>query len=627
MFTLWFAVAQATTVHVGPYLQSPTPTSVWVLWETDDALAGSVEWGPTTALGETVDAVLIPTPTGSLYEAQLTGLTPGTRTHYRVRSGDHLGEVYDLMTPALASAEAPVRLIAMSDMQWSSSAPGKFEEIVGEGVLGVAKDRWSGDLAADVDLVMIPGDLVDNGWAYEEWRDTFFEPVQPLARHVPLYPVPGNHEANTSAFFRYFHLPANGSDVHLEHWWYADHGNVRIIGLDSNVGYRIAEQIDWLADVLDEACIDEDLDFVFAQLHHPHKSELWLPGELDYTGEVIALLEELTSVCNKPSIHFFGHTHGYSRGQSRDHEHLWVNVATAGGAIDYWGEQEQQDYEEFVVSTDDWGFVVVEVEAGDDPSYRLQRVSRGNRDGLRDNVVTDEITVRRDNLPPRRPTGLYPVDQEVGPACVVLVASSTIDPDGGEHAASHWRLDEGCDGELTPDLERWRQSRNEYGGVDLAAGDDLTDEVFEALTPGASWCWRVRYRDDSLGWSRWSPVRRFTTGLEQAEPVVGCERPEGIEAAGDTAVLDVGAEEEPVPVGSSGCGCRTGGGGGWWLWGVWILRRRGFGHGHGHGHGFRRFRLGYWGIVRAILKPTSWRWAFGSSPGRAAVRASSGAVR
>ena len=41
-----------------------------------------------------------------------------------------------------------------------------------------------------------------------------------------------------------------------------------------------------------------------------------------------------------------------------------LNVATAGGNIDYWGEYAQRDHAEFSVSQDEWGFVLVEVTAG-----------------------------------------------------------------------------------------------------------------------------------------------------------------------------------------------------------------------------------------------------------------------
>lgn len=154
-----------------------------------------------------------------------------------------------------------------------------------------------------------------------------------------------------------FFLPTNGGEGLEEHAWYHDYGNVRIVGLDSNGYFAGEDQLNWLDQILTQTCEQEEIDFVFAQLHPPHKSELWTPGELGFAGEVISRLETFSTDCGKPSIHFFGHTHGYSRGQSRDHKHLWVNVATAGGAIDNWGEFPQFDYEEFTVSQDEWGFV------------------------------------------------------------------------------------------------------------------------------------------------------------------------------------------------------------------------------------------------------------------------------
>ena len=107
--------------------------------------------------------------------------------------------------------------------------------------------------------------------------------------------------------------------------------------------------------------------------------------------DVIERMENFSDECGKPSIHFFGHTHGYSRGQSIDHNHLWVNVATAGGAIDYWGEWPQADYDEFTVTQDEYGFVLVNVEAGQDPQFKLERISRGDEDNLLDNEIHDEV--------------------------------------------------------------------------------------------------------------------------------------------------------------------------------------------------------------------------------------------
>jgi len=85
-----------------------------------------------------------------------------------------------------------------------------------------------------------------------------------------------------------------------------------------------------------------------------------------------------------------------------------------------------------------------------------------------------------------------------------LTASPFVDPDGQSHAATQWQAAATCDDFSAPVIERLRQDRNEWGGQDLQAGDDLTDEVFSELTPSATLCWRLRYRDASLAWSDWS---------------------------------------------------------------------------------------------------------------------------
>jgi len=503
----------AHDMQVQPYLQRSHPTSIFVHWETTGGTESIVEWGPTQSLGSTAFGEAMAGQGGSRHHrVELTGLQPNTRYWYRTVTEDAQSAVHDFITPAEQSAEAGVRLVAMSDMQKSGANPDKFREVVEDGVIGFVAQELSADLPAELAMAMIPGDLVVNGWNYSEFADDFFGPGEELWSHVPVYPVAGNHENDSSYYFDYFNLPPNGSAGYLEHWWYLDQSNVRVIGLDSNGAYRIQTQLDWLDEVLADACSDDSIDFVFAQLHHPFKSELWTPGESGYTGSVVERLEAFSSACGKPSIHFYGHTHGYSRGQSRDHEHLWVNVATAGGAIDYWGEWPQADYEEFVATHDDWGFVLVEVEAGDDPSFRLRRVSRGNADLMMDNEVRDDLTVRIHNDPPNQPEALSPSGEGASPDELILVGSHYSDSDGDAHGASHWQVSTSCDDFSDPVIERWLQYRNEYFGVDLQADDDLTDELVSGLESHSDYCWQVRYRDQGLRWSEWSEARSFRTG-------------------------------------------------------------------------------------------------------------------
>ena len=157
-------------------------------------------------------------------------------------------------------------------MQKSSADPNVFDEVIHEGILEYLEELYRGETAENLALILIPGDLVDYGNTYHQWEEDFFNPAADLLESVPVYPVMGNHEANTSYFFQYFHLPENGFE---EHWWWKDYGNVRFIGLDSNYPYNVDDQLEWLDEILESTSQADSIDFVFAELHHPFKSELW----------------------------------------------------------------------------------------------------------------------------------------------------------------------------------------------------------------------------------------------------------------------------------------------------------------------------------------------------------------
>ena len=472
---LVIAAAQAQSLNAGPYIQQASPSSAWIVWETTGTDLSLVNWGPSSALESSSLGSSKPTSgDNEIHEVELSGLDPDTRYYYRVGT-DPLGSAtYHFVTPPEPGAEASTTMVAISDMQMDYGNPTKLEEIVDEGIISFMADVFGGDLADALGLVLIPGDLVENGSDYSQWADDFFAQTDDLSRHVPMYPVMGNHERDSDYFLDYFHLPDNGTPGYEEHWWWMDQSNVRIIGLDSNSSYRITEQLDWLETLLSDTCDDPTIDFVFAQLHHPHLSELWVDGEIDFTGDVISLLETFSTDCGKPSIHFFGHTHGYSRGQSQDHRHLWVNVASSGGNLDYWGEYTQRDYEQFTMSLDEYGFVLLEVDAGESPQFMLTRISRGDELAELDNVVRDRITVKRYGTPPETPTAVFPTGTDVNPVCVELKGSPFTDSPGDEHGATQWQLAQTCEDFSEPLHEAWQQHENWFNDIDTQAGIDLS---------------------------------------------------------------------------------------------------------------------------------------------------------
>ena len=172
---------------VEPYLQDATPTSMTILWETDSASESIVEWGLAVFLTESTSGYSF-TNYGNytIHTVELTDLTPNTRYYYRVVVGNYesYSDVYDFITPPEPSSEASFRIVAMSDMQRDNSNPNKFNEVIHDGVIDYLSDEYSDDLAAELAMVLITGDLVDNGNSYYQWQNHFFEPVSDLLSYV-----------------------------------------------------------------------------------------------------------------------------------------------------------------------------------------------------------------------------------------------------------------------------------------------------------------------------------------------------------------------------------------------------------------------------------------------------------
>ena len=515
----------AQSIRLGPCLQDASPQSIWVMWETTSSTPSIVEYGLTQELGMSVMGSSGASQNGArIHHTMINNLQPDTVYYYRVGTGSAVGEVLSFRTPAETSAEQSFRFAALSDTQGGPISD-MHTRTINEGIIAFVQNEFGPVIHDELAFVIEPGDLVSTGSDYDQWKTQYFDETQNLYQHVPIYPVPGNHEQDSHWFFDYFKLPENGTPGFEEHWWYKDHGNIRLVGLDSNNAYRIQPQLDWLDGVLADAATNDDIDFVFAQLHHPHLSGIWTPGNTAYTGLIVDKLEAFSDTTGKPSIHFFGHTHAYERGQSKDHSHLWVNVAAGEGGIDYW-DQSDVDYDEFQRVFPEWGFVIMEVDAGDDPKFRLRRINRGNNYFERDNEVMDDITIRRYNNEPEVPSPIAPSDgqTQVDPDLVELRASVFSDSDGGTHLESQFQLTKIQGDYVNPVIDRWIRFENWFmvegadGGesgsysVNTVEDPDISKVSVAYLDGLTTYYWRVRYRDSGLGWSDWSDEFSFTTG-------------------------------------------------------------------------------------------------------------------
>jgi hypothetical protein len=537
-------VARSEPLVSGPWLQRVTEDEAWVLWE--GAEGAVVSWGPGGG-GQQQEAAASER-SGEVWHARLAPLQPGQGYTYRLIHSEGETDSYDFEA---ADHGAGLRLIVVSDTQHDSGNPERWLRTVEEGIEPWAREHWGGEPEQVIDLVLVVGDLVQDGWEEDQWRHDFIGPAQGLMARVPFYAAIGNHEANSNLYFDRFHLPQDGSEAYPEHWWLLDRGGLRLIGLDSNPPYTGQTQQDWLAERLEEACGDPDIHFVITALHHPWQSELWPPGESAFTGVIIEQLDAFSQACDKPSAHLFGHTHGYSRGQSRDARQLWVNVATASGDIDEWGEYDQVDYDSFEISLAEYGFVAIEIQGGEAPALELLRVGLGDAHGATEPLERDRVRLLRDPTVPATPEARSPAE-EVSPHCIQLAASPYCDPDDEAQGASHWQIASDCAGFDEPSVDAWVQHRDLYMGEDLQEGDHLGDLLVLGLEPEASWCWRVRHRDQGLAWSAWSEPTAFSTGASSLSDNLlrnpgGEEGTEGWEADGPLEALEAGACDGTEP--------------------------------------------------------------------------------
>lgn len=216
--------ASAIELISGPYLQRVSYNTVTIVWETREAVIGTVEYGE-NELGRAVSDAL----PARIHRIQLTGLRPNTRYAYRCRWEDRITETFTFRTPPPRGTQT-FRIAAVGASFGSN-------EIGEEIARRIAYEH--------PELVLHTGGKVENPADAEEWRTQFFRPFSALINRVPLFPIWGHSGPPTDVFRDYFHFPEDRS------YWSLEYANALIIGLDSNdSGAPDTEQSIWLEQTL-----------------------------------------------------------------------------------------------------------------------------------------------------------------------------------------------------------------------------------------------------------------------------------------------------------------------------------------------------------------------------------------
>jgi hypothetical protein len=267
------STAWPAAIIKGPYLQQMAQTSVVVMWETDVATTGGVDYGPTADYGWSATDPR----TVTIHEVPVDGLASDSVYHYRVVSDDAIST--DAAFRTAPPPGVPFRFAAYGD---SRSYPSPHTRVINRIIADAPR------------LVIHVGDIVLDGSVYDQWLPQFFAPAGPLIRATPMALALGNHEHNAHWYYDFFSNPA---DSGTEAWYTFDYGDVRFICLDSDQSYAPGSaQYNWSRSVI---AGPTDAIWTIVYFHHP-------PIASD--DPVAALCEQYGA-----DIVFVGHYHFYER--------------------------------------------------------------------------------------------------------------------------------------------------------------------------------------------------------------------------------------------------------------------------------------------------------------------------
>jgi len=288
-----FAGTSAGQIVYGPVLQ-PTDDlahKVGILWRTRSSQAvGIVEYGTDEEPGKAVTA----TARNGIGYIMLEHLKPGTTYYYRLTADGQRTRTYRFRT---SPRDGRFRLLVLADTQFRRD-PGKWYR----------KVLLADALKFQPDVVLIAGDLVDDGRIEKQWT-LFFNLHEELFANAILLPVIGNHDAwqTPEIFASHFRLPRNGPEG-LEGVQYScDYGSVHFVLLR---GVRNETEHQWLINDL-AAARKRGVRWIFTSKHYPVYLDCLRDRELTLGGEKTRLVQAYARF--GVNLEFVGHRHVYQR--------------------------------------------------------------------------------------------------------------------------------------------------------------------------------------------------------------------------------------------------------------------------------------------------------------------------
>ena len=302
-------IIQPVLTGIMPYLQTPTPNSIYISWHSNNTSSTIVEYGTTSELGLTQTGSSEDISGKKWHTVKLSGLNPDTEYYYKCISEDEESDITKFRTSAQGMTQnGHFRFLILGD---SRTDEAKTTEIA-YAAKNMVEELFGGEIQNEINIAIHVGDIVTSGSSIDQYPEEYFNPYACLSANIPFMVAIGNHESEDANYYDYMKYD-DFSDygTYLNEKFYSFYlSNVQFLMLNSNTGLTNSIQTNWIEEKLSQSQASDDTDMTFAFLHHPGHSELWPDGNNSYVqNDVIPTLQQYPKI----QLLAYGHSHNYER--------------------------------------------------------------------------------------------------------------------------------------------------------------------------------------------------------------------------------------------------------------------------------------------------------------------------
>ncbi len=288
-------LSDSVVIKRGPAINALTNDSVVIAWRTNANTSSIVQYGTTSALGNSVQNSTLTT----LHIVELSGLSPGTTYYYRVGDGTYWSENYTFTTDS-GSDEFTFAVLGDSRGDVSNKPPEVFSTLINL----IKNDNPALTImTGDHILSLTPSETPETTWEY-------VTNVTDILQHsVPIYVAIGNHDDPEGTSF----VETWNYGCGNQRYFSINYGNAHFVILDSEqkdyAGTIAPAELQWLKNDLKQNTAEHTFVFVHRPMY-PQSSHVG--DSLNTNATLRDLLHDLFVEHYVDAV-FVAHEHNYVR--------------------------------------------------------------------------------------------------------------------------------------------------------------------------------------------------------------------------------------------------------------------------------------------------------------------------